>query len=402
MQLAHILEKDAVPFRTLEQRYGALLALVRALIGVVPNCDPYLEIWPPAFRTYNVMVPNFLNLPVLVWGMGAPKAAVGLGMYVASRAAGCPYCSAHACSFALRRGATPADVAASAAEDDELAPPLRAVARVARALGRERAVVSHEDRAELERHYRPEDVEWIVLAIAMMGWLNKTMDALGIPLELSTAEEVSGVITASGWDPTRVLATAYETREPPGSDTLALKLGLVRHAPSAVLLDRRWTAGVPHAWPAVGAYLQREVGHAFPILRHLKHKRAVRAIATMLRDNLRESVAGRELKLSVGLVYAETVGAAGLAAELRGLGAGLVEDGTWAALARAIAPSPSALDDALVERCRALPPAAIVEVVTFVALLQLLQRLSGFYERGAEASASLELQAAPAPATAVG
>ena len=46
------------PGGALHQQYGSVLELVRTLIGVVPNCDPYLEIWPTAFRTYNVLVPN--------------------------------------------------------------------------------------------------------------------------------------------------------------------------------------------------------------------------------------------------------------------------------------------------------------------------------------------------------
>src|SRR6185295_9697501 len=89
--LVELLEHDAVPLDALQARYGSLLELVRRLLGVVPNCDPYLEIWPPAFRTYNVMVPNLLNLPLMVWGLGAPRATVGLAMYVSSRTAGCPY-----------------------------------------------------------------------------------------------------------------------------------------------------------------------------------------------------------------------------------------------------------------------------------------------------------------------
>ena len=52
--LVSVLEHEAVPLTTLRERYGALLGLVNALLGVVPNCDSYLEIWPPAFRTYNV------------------------------------------------------------------------------------------------------------------------------------------------------------------------------------------------------------------------------------------------------------------------------------------------------------------------------------------------------------
>ena len=107
-----------VGWDVLHQRYHGLLRLVDTLIGVVPNCDRYLEIWAPAFRSYNIMVPNLLNLPVPVFGVGGPPAgAVGLAMYVSSRTAGCAYCSAHTCSFALRRGATPDKVAAALLPD---------------------------------------------------------------------------------------------------------------------------------------------------------------------------------------------------------------------------------------------------------------------------------------------
>jgi hypothetical protein len=75
--LVELLAREAVPFETLHTRYGSLLELVRRVMGVVPNCDPYLEIWPTAFRTYNVMVPNLLNLPFMMWGAGAPRATVG-------------------------------------------------------------------------------------------------------------------------------------------------------------------------------------------------------------------------------------------------------------------------------------------------------------------------------------
>jgi hypothetical protein len=115
-------------------RSAASDELVRRLLGVVPNCDPYLEIWPPAFRTYDVMVPNFLNLPLPTWGLGAARSTVGLAMYAASRAAGCAYCSAHSCAFALRRGAT-VEQARSALEGERVPSAAdRAAVRVAHAL----------------------------------------------------------------------------------------------------------------------------------------------------------------------------------------------------------------------------------------------------------------------------
>lgn len=51
-------------------------------------------------------------------------------------------------------------------------------------------------------------------------------------------------------------------------------------------------------------------------------------------------------------------------------------------LARAVAPSPANVDDQVIAASRNLAPAAIVEVVTFIALLQLLHRLDSYYAGG--------------------
>jgi len=50
-------------------------------------------------------------------------------------------------------------------------------------------------------------------------------------------------------------------------------------------------------------------------------------------------------------------------------------------LARAVSSSPAAVDADVVAGSRALAPAAIIEVVTFIALLQLLHRLEAYYPR---------------------
>jgi hypothetical protein len=382
--LIRLLKSEAVPFETLHARYGGLLELVRTLIGVVPNCDPYLEVWPPAFRTYNVMVPNFLNLPLLIWGLGAPKDVVGLALYTSSRTAGCAYCSAHTCSFALRRGATPERVAS--ALDDDLSrhtPAERAAIAVARSMSSVPAAVTAAQRDDLATHFTEEHAEWLVLAAAMMGFLNKFMDAIGVELEPTTASEVSRILSPSGWTPGQHLAELPAEGALPRSDGVMTKLGVMRHAPSALSLDKKWTAGVPGAWPAVGEYLKGRTGHDFPVLGRLRHKRAVRALATMLRDNLdaQTSVIGVPAKLGAGVTFAQVVGNAALAAELRELGK-VEKSEVVETLALAIAPSPSRVNEDVVERCRALAPAAIVEVVTFVSLMQLVHRLEAFYPPG--------------------
>jgi alkylhydroperoxidase family enzyme len=144
------------------------------------------------------MVPNFLNLPFMLWGLGAPRSTLGLAMYVSSRASGCMYCSAHTCTFALRRGATVDEVASALDDRKSLTEADRAAVCVARSLAVLPAAIDYEDRAGLRRHFSEKDAEWLVLSIAMMGWLNKAMDALGVPLEEETVSEVTGVISPSG------------------------------------------------------------------------------------------------------------------------------------------------------------------------------------------------------------
>jgi hypothetical protein len=143
----------------------------------MPNSDPYFEIWPPAFRTYNVMVPNFVNLPFAVWGMAAPPDILGLAMYASSRATECSYCAAHTCSFALRRGAT-AEKVARATDDDPAGYTAaeRAAVAMARAIATVPTTFTAAHRAELEASLSKGDAEWIFLGVAMMGFLNKFMD----------------------------------------------------------------------------------------------------------------------------------------------------------------------------------------------------------------------------------
>jgi hypothetical protein len=395
--LVPLLRDEMVAWETLEERYGALLKLVEVLLGVVPNCDRYLEIWPPAFRTYNVMVPNFLNLPVPIFGVGgAPGELVGLGMYVSSRVAECPYCTAHSCSFALRRGASADKVAqALIGGDADFTRGELATIGVARSLGRIPCELTVGERDELVDVFGAARAEWIVLGVVMMGFLNKFMNAIGVELEQPVYSEVSGTL-GPGWSvgsAGAALDGAAPARPAPPADGLATKLRVLPLLPGALRLDKRWQRGVPGAWPQVGAYLREHVGHDFPVLARLRHRRATRAIAFMLRENLsaQSTVIGLDTKIRCGLVFAEVVADAALAADVRALAAahGVDPDQPSAdplvpaalLLARAASPSPAEIDADVVGTCRdsGLPPAAIVELVTWLAVLQMLHRLSCFY-----------------------
>lgn len=180
----------------------------------------------------------------------------------------------------------------------------RAAVRVARALSVIPAEIREDDRRALRRHFSTANEEWIVLAVAMMGWLNKTMDGRGVPLEAPTVAEVNGLIAASGWTPGKHMNGGLPSATPPPrADSLGTRFGMIRHAPNAISLDKQWTKGVPNRWPTAGEFLRKTTGHDFPVLGRLRHRSAIRPTADddarqLLRERRRT---GREAERGAGL-----------------------------------------------------------------------------------------------------
>ena len=193
--------------------------------------------------------------------------------------------------------------------------------------------------------------------------------------------------------------------------------------PAALRLEGTWTRGVPSRWPAVGTYLKERTGHDFPLLAKIGSQRAVKAITTVLRDNLSaaDSPLGLPVKILAGLVYATVVSNETLAGEARKLAlrtspsvaeetlqgvarfaAGPPEsdggieaaraslaslpglDGEAALallLAKAVSPSPATVPPALLtEVAGALSPEAQIELVVWVSIQQMLHRLGSFVD----------------------
>lgn len=408
--LAQELESAAIDFDQLERDYRPMLRLVRELIGIVPNCDRYLEIWPIGFRSYNLLVPNLLNMPGSLLGKGAPKELVGLGMYVSSRAAECMYCAAHTCSYALRRGASPEAVTGNYNEVEA------AVASVAESLGRVPSDLTQEQVFELDRHLSPQDVEWVLYGIALMGYLNKFMDTMGVELEAQAIADVQELIEPTGWttgkhqwdDDQEIHANGAVPK-----DSLGTYLKVFRHGPRAARLDSRWTTGVSGQVGAALMMLETDVGYAFPILASLRHKKPVKAIATVLRDNLdrTRSEIGLPAKCFAGLVFAKVVQNEMLVAEMVQLSnsmaldidPGLMVDVVHFAdqasektsmpnglstaeaaaviLAKATSTSPSNVTEITIATVTTLlTPEQIVEIVVWLSVLQMLHRLYAYHD----------------------
>lgn len=420
--LAEQLQPSAIDFGILHGQYHPMLALVKELIGVIPNCDPLLEIWPPGFRTYNLLVPNYLNLPFSLWGFGAPKALVGLAMYTSSRAAACAYCSAHTCSFALRRGAREASLVG------RRTPREAAVVAVAEGLSRIPCDLTATQCETLSDHFSPEDIEWFVLSIGLMGFLNKFMDAAGVELEVETMVEVDPLLTATGWTPGQHFREAVpphlsNTSGPPPIDSPGTYFRILKQLPSAIQMEQQWTEGVPDQWPEAGTFLEKQTGYSFPLLSKLGQKRVIRALTTVLRDNLdaAQTKVGLTAKCLAAFVYATVVENKTLAMEARLLAARLapaLEESTFATveqfanqplgkdvmaieqaiatlsslpilseqdaaaiiLARTASTSPAEITPAILSNVSPrLHPASMVELLVWLSIQQLLHRLGCFY-----------------------
>lgn len=409
--LAQALQPSMVDTAELERNYKPLIKIVNELIGVVPNCNPVLEIWPPGFRTFNVLVPNLLNLPPALLGQGAPKDLIGLAMYVGSSTAGCPYCTAHHCSFAIRRGLSVETII-----DPNYTPVEAAVANVARGMASVPASITKEHVDELHRHLSEEDAEWVVLALALGGFLNKFMDAMGIELENQTINDVTPIISDKGWTPGKHQWVDEVPDTGDGTipeDSVGTILRVLRQAPGAIRYDTASTKGVSGRIGSALLMLEDRFGYAFPILASIQHKKAVRAIATALRDNLDDenTTVGLQTKIMTMLVYGRVVGDEVLTSEAVQLGdlllpdmdpGTLVDVGRFALspseeaimpadlsrsetaaliLAKAASPSPANVNEFTVSTiAEELAPAQIVELVVWLSVLQMLHRLYAFYD----------------------
>lgn len=407
-----LLQPHIVPMETIRARgYGSLLEIVHILIGVVPTCDMLLEIWPPAFHTYNVIVPNFLNLPALLLGVGTrPSSLITLSMYVSSRAAECPYCTAHTCSFAARRGLAPAKLKAvlgGRLDGKELTSAERASVAVARSLGCMPCELTREEVRALKATVAEGDVEWIVAAATMFGSFNKLMDGLGVPLEPDTVAETMDLM-GSNWSAgkaSQMLPLDMALTAPPKVDDWrvilkTLWLGLKPGGLAAT--DARLVRGMPTTVLDASTFLRNNVGHSFPVLAHLTHSRLICAIATVISLNFDDTQSAGltgARKVLAAAVAADTMQDRRLLAEMVVVGAkfGVVQKQFDEAVkaqhcadplttimlqaAKALAYSPVKVTAELVSDLRQsdMTPPMLVELVSLVACVQMLHRLESFF-----------------------
>ncbi|MEL7157619.1 MAG: hypothetical protein AAFN30_13585 [Actinomycetota bacterium] len=199
----------------------------------------------------------------------------------------------------------------------------------------------------------------------------------------------------------------------PPKDSIRTYLRIFSQGPRSARMESRWTKGVSGRVGSALMMLEDEVGYSFPVLASLHHKKPVKAIATVLRDNLdpARSEIGLSAKVMAGLVFAKVVGNEMLTAEMVQLAQLpsididtqlLVEVGQFAemrtdgatvpwglstaesaaiVLAKSGAPSPSSVNEITISNVNQhLTPPEIVEIVVWLSVLQMLHRLYVYYD----------------------
>eukprot|EP00039_Didymoeca_costata_P010693 m.144648 g.144648 ORF g.144648 m.144648 type:complete len:469 (+) comp14928_c0_seq7:165-1571(+) len=420
--LASLLQKERVSLKemAMERGYGPVLKIVKVLIGVIPSCDEYLEIWPAGFRTYNLMVPNLFNIPIFTLGLGVRQEA-SLAMYVASRVAKCGYCSAHTCSYAVRRGAKRDHVENAIFDDDDesnersskLPDKIQATMRVARGISTIPCSITDNDRLALRTLYSSSDAEWIACGAIGMGFLNKVMDALSVELEVGTYAQTKKLlehttsVALNKADHDIKQVDTLDTDTTPVKDDLYTKLDHLRYIPGAVLLERAWTVAhnIPSTWPAIGEYLKTLTGCDFPVFQQIQNRRVAFALASMIRENMDKSstTIGLAIKAPLSVIFARGVqsdtleeyaknftleGKAVTDSDLKTIDQVCASPNTYKDkipiiyyLMEAISHTPARVSLSLVTALEegGVTPQSIVEVVTLAAVLQCLHRLCCYY-----------------------
>lgn len=167
----------------------------RKRMGFVPNSVLIMQRNPDITRGFNA-------LSSAVWTGKVDAKLKRLLSHVASRAAGCQYCTAHTAERAAHLGVEleKLDKVWEYKTSPLFSDAERAALDVAVAAGCVPNAVTEEMFAELRSHWSEEEIVEIVAVISLFGFLNRWNDTLATPLEDEPLEFGETHLTAHGWD----------------------------------------------------------------------------------------------------------------------------------------------------------------------------------------------------------
>lgn len=153
------------------------------------------------------------------------------------------------------------------------------------------------------------------------------MDCCGCNLEEANYEIAGDFLSSLGWQagkhliakPADKLQQLDKNKGGIYADTVMANLASAPHVPAVLLWDRKVTARVPSSYPAAGTWLLSRVGYHFPFLGKLRHGRTIKALCTVLRDNMdpRECNVAPCTKALMGIIFAVNANNTALAEDMK-------------------------------------------------------------------------------------
>ena len=154
------------------------------------------------------------------------------------------------------------DASAGCADDRPVA---QAVEQFATAL----ATVPHSFTSDLHskvrEHLSEKNTEWVALSVAMMGYLAKFMDSMGIELEQQAVNDVSKVLESSEWQPGKHAwpfaageLVPEDDSKPPSKDSIRQAVKVLFNAPAAMRKEASMLKDVPKDAAACRAMIAGE------------------------------------------------------------------------------------------------------------------------------------------------
>lgn len=263
----------------------------------------------PAAALHKALPLALLNTPLAQWGVGAPLSLVALAAHGAAiRVDDTDISGVRSSSrmFAMIHAKLDA---ATLAGDPPLTAAQYATIAASGGLGAGHAL-NAVDRQRLFACLPPDHVEWLVFAAIL-------------PTILATAAVAVSAIDTPGCQRCTAAVTDEQAPRPVPRRGGGAAADACAPFPSPgatrIGADVRKLAGVPGAWPRVGRYLKRRVGHRFPVMRCLQHSRATRALAATMHRMTNTSDCGVSLRMKalIGMVFGGVNGNARMRDEWR-------------------------------------------------------------------------------------
>ena len=172
-------------------------------LGFVPNSFFVMARSPGILRAFSRLSREVIGVPGKV-----PLPLKRLVSYMASRTAGCQYCSAHTAENAAAIDGVPAEKI-EAIFDYETSPLFteaeRAALRMAQLAAAVPSAVADEDMDALKEHFDEDQIVELVAAVCLFGWLNRWNDTMATGLEERPLAFGESHLRESGWDPSKHL-----------------------------------------------------------------------------------------------------------------------------------------------------------------------------------------------------